>query len=575
MDGPARRGGLGAARRSPPDLDFRVVFDSAPVSQLLLDPELVIVAVSDAYLRDTLTTRAQILGRGIFDVFPDDPGDPNSSGSNMRASVDRVRRRGVTDTMAVQKHSVRRPEAAGGGFEVRYWSPVNSPVPGPRGALYILHRVQNVTEYVRRAEEQTEEQGQTAGLRQRAQHMEAEILARSGELRDANAALQAANDAKNEFLSRVSHELRTPLNAVLGFGELLSLGDITSEHSEWVTMILKAGRHLLHLLDDVLDISRIEAGHLSLSLEAVPVADVVADALDLVRPLASARSVRLAPTPAMPASQYVLADHQRLRQVLLNLLSNAVKYNRPAGAVTTAVQPVPGGRVRISVTDTGHGISQHALGKLFTPFERLDAARTGIEGTGLGLALSRHLIQTMGGTAGVTSTLGMGSTFWVELPATEPVTVALRAVESDAVVTSRAYAGAKTVLYVEDMIENVRLVEQILKRRPSITLISAMLAGVALDLARQHHPDLILLDVHLPDMNGGEVIRRLRAHQATAAIPVVILSADATRRQTDDLLAAGAGAYLTKPIRVRELLQTIDDVLGEPSPAPVPSAVAR
>src|SRR5580700_3123013 len=254
MEGPARRAGLDAVRGSPPDLDFRVVFESAPVSQLLLDPELMIVAVSDAYLRDTMTTRAQILGRGIFDVFPDDPGDPDSSGSNMRASVDRVRRHGVTDTMAVQKHSVRGPEAAGGGFEVRYWSPVNSPVPGPGGALYILHRVQNVTEYVRRAEEQTEEQGQTAGLRKRAQHMEAEILARSGELRDANAALQAASDAKNEFLSRVSHELRTPLNAVLGFGELLSLGDITAEHSEWVTMILKAGRHLLHLLDEVLDI---------------------------------------------------------------------------------------------------------------------------------------------------------------------------------------------------------------------------------------------------------------------------------------------------------------------------------
>jgi CheY-like chemotaxis protein len=180
----------------------------------------------------------------------------------------------------------------------------------------------------------------------------------------------------------------------------------------------------------------------------------------------------------------------------------------------------------------------------------------------------------MGGATGVTSTLGVGSTFWVELPATEPVAVALPAVEPDAVVTSRAYAGAKTVLYVEDMIENVRLVEQILKRRPSIALIPAMLAGVALDLARQHHPDLILLDVHLPDMNGGEVIRRLRADLATAAIPVVILSADATRRQIDDLLAAGAVAYLTKPIRVRDLLQTVDDVLGEPSPAPGPP-VAR
>ncbi len=199
-------------------------------------------------------------------------------------------------------------------------------------------------------------------------------------------------------------------------------------------------------------------------------------------------------------------------------------------------------------------------------FERLDAAKAGIEGTGLGLALSRQLVEAMGGATGVTSRHGEGSIFWIELPITEPVAVSQLAIERDAIVASRSYTASKTVLYVEDMVENLRLVEQILKQRPSTTLIPAMLAEVALDLARQHRPDLILLDLHLPDMPGEEVLQRLRTDPATSAIPVVILSADATQHQIDQLLADGAAAYLTKPISVRTLLETADSVLGEPVP---------
>ncbi|HUK71331.1 MAG TPA: ATP-binding protein [Streptosporangiaceae bacterium] len=549
--------------------DFQVLFESAPVSFLVLDPDGVIVAVSDRYLRDTMTVREQLIGRLVCEVFPEDPGDPNASSgpASLSASLDRVRRHLVPDTMAVLKWDIRRPESAGGGFEVRYWSPINSPVPGPDGRLaYIINLVRDVTEYVRLKEQESDQLELTSRLHQRTQQMEAEILARSRELEDANQALRAADDAKNEFLSRVSHELRTPLNAVLGFGELLSLGDITAEHRDWVTMILGAARHLLALLDDVLDISRIEAGQLSLSVEPVAALEVIADALELVRPLAVSGEVRLDPAAAPGTSQHVLADRQRLHQVLLNLLSNAVKYNQPAGTVTTAIQARPGGRLRINVTDTGQGISQQELGKLFMPFERLDAAVAGIEGSGLGLALSRSLVQAMGGVIGVSSVKGQGSTFWVELPAAEAA-AAEHAVEHDTLADSRAYTAAKTMLYVEDVIENVRLVEEILKKRPSVTLIPAPLAATALDLAGQHHPDLILLDVHLPDMTGDEVIRRLRANPVTSAIPVVILSADATRRQIDHLLAAGATAYLTKPIGMRDLLQTIDNAFGEAQPA--------
>jgi signal transduction histidine kinase/ActR/RegA family two-component response regulator len=548
-----------------PITDFQLLFESAPGRYLVLDPELRIVAASAAYLSATMTVRDDIMGRHVFDVFPDNPDDPAATGvANLRASLERVCSARVPDTMAVQQYDVERPAEQGGGFEVYFWSVRNSPVLGPDQQLvYIINQVEDVTEFVRLRQHGNDAAELTTELRQRTEQMQAEILRRSGELQDANHALRTANEAKNEFLSRVSHELRTPLNAILGFSELLSLEAFKAEHHDWVTMILKAGRHLLALLDDVLDIARIEGGHLSMSVEAVPVGALIADVLDLARPLADAGGVHLSPLPAVPADLCVAADRQRLRQVLLNLISNAIKYNHPSGTVSIAVEPCADRRLRISVTDTGRGIPAESLGKLFTPFERLDAAQAGFAGTGLGLALSRHLAQSMNGTLDFSSQPGEGSTFWIELPTTERITAGRPATEVDDLVTPRTYATDKRILYVEDMIENVRLVEQILTHRPAITLIPAMLAGVALDLAREHDLDLILLDLHLPDIPGHEVLRRLRADPTTCHIPVVVLSADATQRHIDRLLALGAAAYLTKPIAVRDLLRTVDEVLSD------------
>ena len=557
-----------------------------PVSYAVLDPELVFVAVSDAYLGDTMTVREQIIGRGIFEVFPGNPGDPDGTGTgNLRASLDRVCHDLVPDTMAVQKYDIPRPEAAGGGFEVRYWSTACSPGTSPDGRLInIFLVVQDVTEYVRLNEREARHIELTALLQERTQRMEADIVSRSQELQEANRVLRAADAAKNEFLSRVSHELRTPLNAMLGYGELLSLADVTAEHHEWATTIVRSGRSLRCLLDEMLDIFQLETGHLRLSVGPVPVHQAIADALDLIRPLAASSGVHLEPVPAARASQHVLADHQRLHQVLLNLLSNAVKYNRPDGTVTVTVEPRPGGRLRINVSDTGQGISQPSLARLFTPFERLDAAQAGIEGTGLGLVMCRELVQAMNGESGATSVEGRGSTFWAELPETQPETVAEVTAEPplagaagsppasrDAgkdgdVAAIRGYATARTVLYIEDVPENLRLVERVLKRRPSITLLASASGGAGLDLARERHPDLILLDVHLPDMTGDEVIHGLQASLATSTIPVVALSADATKHQIDRVMAAGALAYITKPIDLRQLLQTVNSAIGEPRP---------
>lgn len=553
--------------RSGPVLpDFQVLFEAAPGSYLVLDPDLVIVAVSDAYLAATDTSRDEIVGRPLFEVFPDNPADIEASGvGNLSESLDRVRRERVADTMAVQKYDIRVGEA--GEFEVRYWSPRNSPVLGDDGRLrYIIHRVEDVTEYValREADEQREEA--TEHLRLRTAQIEAEIVQRSRELQDANRELRRANSAKSEFLSRVSHELRTPLTAILGFGELLSMSELDPDQREWSDLILTAGRHLLALLDDVLDVSRIESGHLSLSLEPVSVTTLLGEVADLIAPFAAANEIAVTVDSSEARSCYLLGDNQRVRQILLNLASNAVKYNRPGGTVNLRAARPTENRVRIEVIDTGHGISEDDLGRLFVPFERLDSAERGIEGTGLGLTLSRRLAESMGGQLDVSSTLDVGSTFWIEFPTVAPDAIEDARSSRSEIVAERRFERQKRVLYVEDMVANVRLVEEILKRRPDVMLVPSMLGGAAVELAREYGVDLVLLDLHLPDIGGEEVLARLRANPATAAIPVVVLSADATDRQFHRLIDAGAADYLTKPISVRRMLEVVDHYLHDTAP---------
>ena len=550
-------------RRSVPAPDFRQLFEQAPGLYLVLDPELVIVAVSDAYVAATMTRREDLVGRSLFDAFPDNPDDPAASGTaNLGSSLDRVRRHLVPDTMAVQKYDIRRPAEQGGGFEVRHWSPKNFPVLDHDGELaYIVHQVEDVTEYVEH--QLLQDDRVTAELRERTREMEREIVQRSQELQVANRKLRVANAAKNDFLSRVSHELRTPLTSILGFGELLRGSDLEAEQAEWIGLILSAGRHLLDLLNDVLDISRIESGELSLSLEPVSVHELLIETVELARPLAAADEVELRVDLADAAHRYVQGDHQRLRQVLINLLSNAIKYNRRGGDVTVSLVDRDSDWLQIAIRDTGRGLSPEALDRLFVPFERLDAAAAGIEGTGLGLALSKQLAESMGGTLTASSEGQEGSTFTIALRTIEPAAVADdQPAAAERRLPPRTYSAHRQVLYVEDMVANIRLVEAILERRPDITLLPAMLGDLALDLAREHQPDLILLDLHLPDMDGHEVMSRLQADPATRDIPVVILSADATQRQLKRLVDAGATAYLTKPIAVAEFLEVVDDLLG-------------
>jgi signal transduction histidine kinase/CheY-like chemotaxis protein len=372
-----------------------------------------------------------------------------------------------------------------------------------------------------------------------------------------------ANLAKSEFLARMSHELRTPLTAILGFGELLTLDDLTPDQRESTNQILKGGRRLLDLINEVLDISRIETRTQQISLEPVLVGVVVGDAVDLIRPLAAERSIQLrSEVPPEVADRYVLADKQRLGQVVLNLLSNAVKYNVDRGTVSVTAA-ARDRRIRFGVTDTGPGIPEEKIPLLFTPFERLGAEQTSVEGTGLGLALSKAIVEAMSGTVAVDTMMGEGTTFWVDLPETDAPSAA-EAPSGRGPVGELAPSGG-TILYVEDNLSNLKLVERLLAYRTDLAMISAMTGALGIDLARQHTPDLILLDLHLPDVPGDQVLARLRRDPRTRHIPVVILSADATPGQVDRLLAAGANEYMAKPIDVAEFLRLLDRTLGLPA----------
>ena len=385
--------------------------------------------------------------------------------------------------------------------------------------------------------------------------------------------VERVSRAKSEFLSRMSHELRTPLNAILGFGQLLERQSANEVQRTRVRHILTAGRHLLDLINEILDISRIEAGRLQLSLEPVRIADAIAEAVELMRPLAAEHQTTLSAPSTPDQSVYVMADRQRLKQVLLNLLTNGVKYTPRGGEVAISFERSAPDSARIIVTDTGPGIPSDKISRLFTAFDRLGAEQSGVEGTGLGLALSQRLMQAMHGSIGVESTPGQGSRFWVELPCTKSPLE--RIAKTAGPEGARLSGRERTILYVEDNLSNLTLIEQMLAEEPQITLITAMQGRLALDLARQHAPDLILLDLHLPDMPGWEVLAELQRHNATRGIPVVVISADATSRQIKRLMSAGARSYLTKPIDVVEFFHAIETTGARNGKAPAEATTSN
>ncbi|HEX7706595.1 MAG TPA: PAS domain S-box protein [Thermoanaerobaculia bacterium] len=383
-------------------------------------------------------------------------------------------------------------------------------------------------------------------------------------LTNARAVAEKANLAKSDFLSSMSHELRSPLNAILGFAQLMESESPppTPAQSESINQILNAGWYLLELINEILDLAAIESGKLSMSLEPVQLNDLLIECQSMIEPLAQKRGIRMSFPPA-DALHCVNGDRTRIKQVLINLLSNAIKYNRPGGSVVVACNAKStSGRVRLTVTDTGAGLPPEKLAQLFQPFNRLGQEVGTEEGTGIGLVVSKRLVELMDGVIGVESSTGEGSTFWVELMSTAPLTLPAF-VEIAAPPDSHAAAldHQRTLLYVEDNPANLQLVERIIGRRKDLRLLSAVDGNRGVELARASLPDVILMDINLPGISGTEALKILRDDAATAHIPVIALSANAMPRDIQKGLEAGFFRYLTKPIKVSEFTETLNIAL--------------
>ncbi|MCI0584094.1 MAG: ATP-binding protein [Chloroflexi bacterium] len=385
--------------------------------------------------------------------------------------------------------------------------------------------------------------------------LEDRITIRTAELRAAQLEAERASRAKSEFLSSMSHELRTPLNAILGFGQLLQLAPLADPDRESADEIVRAGRHLLEMIEAVLEFSRLDAGRITLSIEPVELGPLVRETIDLCRPGADERGVTIVDEIAGKASIVVLADRRRLGQILLNLVSNAVRYNRPEGLVTLSAE-VAGDRARIQVRDTGVGISAEWLPRLFEPFETMRGDHSSRQSLGLGLALSSRLAVLMGGAIRATSRVGSGSELEVEIP----LAVAVPASDEPSSADGHSDAPSRaerTVLYIEDNLANLHLVERVLAGRFGVRVLAAIQGRMGLELAREHRPDLILLDLHLPDVEPGEIMRDLQVDERTRPIPVVILSSDTSPSTDRAMRALGATEYLTKPLDIERFLAVV------------------
>jgi signal transduction histidine kinase/CheY-like chemotaxis protein/anti-sigma regulatory factor (Ser/Thr protein kinase) len=552
--------------------DYRALFSASPDAYLVLTPELTIVEVSGAYLAATMTERGEIVGRGLFDVFPDNPEDPEATGTaNLAASLKRVLATRKADAMAVQKYDIPRPESEGGGFEERYWSPLNTPVLGPGGEVeLIIHRVEDVTELIR--------------LKQRGSEQEREIYRRAQEIQAINEELRAANDrlaeldqAKTDFFSNVSHELRTPLTLLLGpIEELLSEPhSLTLPQLEALRLANRNALRLLRHVDMLLDITRIEAGRIDPTFEPTDLAALTAELAGSFQSACEQAGLRLeVDCPPLPEPAFV--DHSLWEKVVLNLVSNAFKFTLE-GEIAVRLRSA-GGHAELEVRDSGVGIAADELPRVFERFHRVRGQRGRTqEGSGIGLSLVKELAELHGGGVGLESEEGRGTSVRVRIPLgsahlppervgeppAEPAAPGPRAFVEEAkrwtdmdVGTSGAPAGASaTVLVADDSADMRQYLERLLSPQWRVRTVPD--GRAALEAARAERPDLVLSDVMMPELDGVELLAALRADPATSTVHVVLLTARAGEQATVAGLEAGADDYLAKPFSGPELIARV------------------
>jgi signal transduction histidine kinase len=529
-------------------VDFRALFESAPGCYLVLRPDLTIVAVSDAYLRATMTRREDILGRHLFNVFPDNPEDPEATGvANLDASLQRVLNTSTADTMAVQKYDIRRPEADGGAFEERYWSPVNSPVIGRDGTIsYIIHRVEDVTEFVllkRRGEQQAE---MNEELRRRAMQMEAEVYLRAKE-RDA---AEAENRAKNDFLAMLGHELRNPLAAIAAASRVLTISEQGDTRARPRAVIDRQVEHLRRLVDDLLEAGRVTGGKIQLQKHPVNAATAAEHAVATLRAIADGEQHELI-LNAVPV--WVNADSTRLHQILVNLLTNAAKYTPPGKRITVDVE-VDERRAVMRVSDEGVGIAPDALPRVFDLFYQGDATlQRARGGLGIGLSVAKRLAQLHGGDVSVESAgPGQGCVAMVTMPAIAPP------VERDAQdhEMKQSAVAAQRVLLVEDNQDTRDMMKEALEMDGHVVQVAGD-GGTAVRLAANGTFDVALVDIGLPVLDGYEVARRIRRMAGGKGMRLVAVTGYGQPEDIQRSKEAGFDRHVTKPCDPTQLSELL------------------
>lgn len=590
--------GYRSGQRASTTPDFRELFEKTPGLYLVLTPEFFIVAVSDAYLQATMTERERIIGRNLFDVFPDNPGDASATGEhNLRSSLQRVLASRAPDAMAVQKYDIQRPESCGGGFEERYWSPVNTPLLGRDGQVkLIIHRVEDVTEFVRLKQSDQEQTRATLELKSRTREMEVEVYRRAQQVQEANEKLRLANDElerlyrktkeverlKTEFFSNVSHEFRTPLTLILNpVRAMLAAPAATEAQRRDLQMVERNASLLLRYVTDLLDLSKIDAGAMQLRYVRVDVARLVRTLASHFDSLAASR--RMQYIVEVPDSHIAEIDAAKVERVLLNLISNAFKFSPDEGTVGVRVQvEVQDEWMVLSVEDTGPGVPVELRDAIFERYRQANVGKDASIGTGLGLNIVRELVSLHGGTVEVRSADGGGAVFKVRLPTRAPAGVrvlnganglnggadigfAVKSAlteaghgrqpvehEEPAVARRDPPASAPLVLIVEDHPDLRSLLVDTLGEEFRTVTAPDGATGVA--SAREHRPDLIVSDIMMPRMSGDQMFRQLRSDPELAAIPVVFLSAKADDELRVKLLEEGAQEFVGKPFTPRELM---------------------